>query len=104
VRREVAVQGAAVELELTGDLLERASARRKEQLDQFPDSVQRGQVLGGGQRSEELLRVGPQVRCRRRRAAFAREVISRTGPAGRERAKNLLWAAAVNASGGGRSR
>jgi len=26
-------------------------------------------------------------------AAFAREVIARTGPAGRERAKNLLWAA-----------
>jgi hypothetical protein len=26
-------------------------------------------------------------------AAFAREVITRTGPAGRERAKNLLWAA-----------
>jgi hypothetical protein len=26
-------------------------------------------------------------------AAFAREVIAQTGPAGRERAKNLLWAA-----------
>ena len=26
-------------------------------------------------------------------AAFAREVVARTGPAGRERAKNLLWAA-----------
>ena len=26
-------------------------------------------------------------------AAFAREVIARTGPAGREQAKNLLWAA-----------
>ena len=26
-------------------------------------------------------------------AAFARDVIARTGPAGRERAKNLLWAA-----------
>ena len=26
-------------------------------------------------------------------AAFARDVITRTGPAGRERAKNLLWAA-----------
>jgi integrase len=28
-----------------------------------------------------------------RAAAFAREVITKTGPAGRERAKNLLWAA-----------
>ena len=26
-------------------------------------------------------------------AAFARDVIPQTGPAGRERAKNLLWAA-----------
>ena len=26
-------------------------------------------------------------------AAFARDVISRVAPAGRERAKNLLWAA-----------
>ncbi len=26
-------------------------------------------------------------------AAFARDVISRAGPGGRERAKNLLWAA-----------
>jgi len=26
-------------------------------------------------------------------AAFARDVIAKTGPAGRERAKNLLWAA-----------
>jgi hypothetical protein len=26
-------------------------------------------------------------------AAFAREVITKTGPEGRERAKNLLWAA-----------
>jgi hypothetical protein len=26
-------------------------------------------------------------------AAFAREVVTKTGPEGRERAKNLLWAA-----------
>ncbi len=58
----MALQGAAIALELTGDQRLRAHPGRQEQLDQLPDPVQRGHVLGGGQRLEELLRIGPKVR------------------------------------------
>jgi hypothetical protein len=56
------VQGAAVALKLAGDLRLRAHPGRQEELDQLPGPVQRGHVLGSGQRLQELLRVGPQVR------------------------------------------
>jgi integrase len=50
--------------------------------------MQAGQAAAGGYISRwQPWSVSPQA------AAFAREVITRTGPHGQERAKNLLWAA-----------